>query len=655
MFKSMDLLCTLKNIHLSYGSKVIFDNTGISISKGDRIGLLGLNGSGKSSLLNILTEEVTPDKHVPPFIFDKTKSAEERIGFSIFKVPQEIKLKNKEVTIENFIYNFYPEIDKLNNELSEVNSKLDENNLTVIDRQKELLEMIEHLDGYNLISSYQSYLKYFGIDDFTIQVASLSGGEQKKILLSLGFSSSANLILWDEPTNHLDLETIKLFETELNNSINAFILISHDRYLLAKMSRKIFHIKDGMIERFNGGYTDYLKFLVKNESSKIKLLDKLNNTLRREDDWMRQGIKARGCRSKKRVEGVYDLKDKIAKIKSTTKDKLVLEISSSNRKSKKIIGIKDISFSYGDKVIFNNINFQIFKGDKIGIMGRNGIGKTTLANIIAGRISGTGSYSSAEKLTIQFFSQKRLELSDDITPYELLGDGQDFIHVQDRSIHVMSYFKSFLFNQDEINRPLKTFSGGEKSRLQLAINLTKSADLWIFDEPTNDLDLETIEILESKLKEFPGTILLISHDRAFLSSVTNKILLIENEGVTSFQAGFSQAEAYLDACSYDNILGDNNISKTSVKLEGEAPVIDNKKIVVKLTNREKMRVKELPDEIFKLEKILEKYSAKLQDFDFTSINSSDLGNYNSLSCDINFKEEQLLSLYEELESLKSKK
>jgi len=202
-----------------------------------------------------------------------------------------------------------------------------------------------------------------------------------------------------------------------------------------------------------------------------------------------------------------------------------------------------------DTELFKDLNLIIGKGDKIGLLGANGVGKSTLVNIISGKIKPqSGDVKTIDDLKVQYFSQKREELGPEITPYQLLGDGDDFIHLPDgRTMHVSAWFESFLFNKDNIHRPLKTFSGGERNRLQMALNLTKAGDLWIFDEPTNDLDLETLGILETKLKEFKGSLILISHDRAFLSNTTNKVWLLDNQTLESFNGGYEQVAPYLDA------------------------------------------------------------------------------------------------------------
>jgi len=647
----MSILCTLKNLNLAYGEKTLFKNAQLTIHKDDRIGLLGLNGIGKSSLFKILTEEVIPDVHHPPFQFDKTKLRQDsREEFSVFRIPQEPPHLKFDPSIKDYFYFFYPHLKEIQENLQKINKELEtSSDPRLLEKQKDLLVSFEHLHGWNISQTYESYLKFFKLKDFERRLKSLSGGEQKKVLLSLGFSSNANLILWDEPTNHLDLETIKLFEEELVHNSKAFLLVSHDRYLLSRVTKKMFHLKNNKIHSFKGSYSDYLEYLQEEEISLQKLLEKLKNNLRREKDWMGQGIKARGTRSKKRVENFNLLQQKIQNIAAQAKKELDITLSKSKRKTKKLLEIENLSFGYDDKNLFENLSLIIQKKDKIGLLGPNGCGKSTLMNILTETvIPRMGNIKRADNLKICHFSQKREELDEKATPFELLGDGQDFVHLPSgKSLHVASYFKSFLFSADDLHRPLKTFSGGERNRLQLANNLHQDGDLWIFDEPTNDLDLETIQILEQKLLEFDGSVILISHDRALLGTVTNKIWLLENKTLNVFEGGYGQVESYFEALSLEKLL-----KEESSPLSSYSP----KKNLTsqKLSNKEKRRLLNLNNLISQLEEKLEAVELALNNFDYENLNQGKNLELLKLNKEKEEGEEKLLKYYEELEKLKQR-
>jgi len=633
------ILCSLKNLNLAFGNKSIFKDASLSIHSLDRIGLLGLNGHGKSSLFKILAGTLIPDTSTPPFIFDKSRS-----GYSVFLVPQELMLDSVDsISIKDFFYRFYPILEKIHLELIDINDKLADNH-DLVHRQKELLEALESNNGWEIYRQYESYLNFFGLKDFDRPVRELSGGEQKKILLALGLSTPSNLVLWDEPTNHLDLETIKKFEAEMALVKKTYLLVSHDRYLLSKLTDKIVHIQNGKIRPFDGSYQAYLTFLAEEEKANLVLLQKLKNSLSRETDWMRQGIKARGVRSKSRVENYHELREKVTNLRANAKKELDITISNSQRKSKKLIELKNVDMSY-DSPLFKNLSLTIGKGDKIGLLGPNGVGKSTLVNIISGKVKPTsGEVKSLDNLLIQYFSQKREELDPELTPFKLLGGGDDFIHLPDgRSVHVNSWFESFLFNKENIHRPLKTFSGGERNRLQMALNLTKAGDLWIFDEPTNDLDLETLQILETKLKEFKGSLIVISHDRAFLSNTTNKTWLLENQTLESFNGGYGQVEAYLEACELEKqIIQDDATSEQKSK---------KKK---KLSFKEKKRITFLEEEIPLWEAQLEITQGKLETFDYLNVDQEGSQKLTALNDKQQSLEEMILEGLEELDNLKSK-
>jgi ATP-binding cassette subfamily F protein uup len=656
------LLCTLKNINLTFGNKHLFNDASFNISLGDRIGLLGLNGQGKSSLFKILSGSVKPDISTPPFQFDQSKGGgDSKLAYSSFLVPQELPLEiNDNITVKEYFFRFYPRIEKLQIELDKINNEMetcdDSKTESLLDKQKDLLEELDHLEAWNLISSYESYLRYFNIKDQNAKVIDLSGGEQKKILLSLGLSCKANLVLWDEPTNHLDLETIKLFEEELANSSKTYMIISHDRYLLSKVTSKIYHIQRGSIETFEGSYPEYLEYLAREEESRKVLLTKLKNSMRRETAWMRQGIKARGTRSKKRVDNYHELKSSISELKSRAKKDLEMSIHESGRKTRCLVDFKSVNFSYDKETLFENVNFSLYKGDKIGLVGANGVGKSTLIHLILNRLSPvSGNIKTPDDLQIQYFSQKREELDPEKTPYDILGEGSDHVTLPNGAKrHVAGYFDSFLFNKDELHRPLKTFSGGERNRLQMALNLLRPADLWIFDEPTNDLDLETLQILEEKLTEFEGSIILISHDRTFLSNITNKVWLLQNKTIESFVSGYEHAEAYIDALTLENIMENSAQEEEQVITSETVPSEDISISSVELSNKEKSRLKELPLKIEELEKNTETIRAYLATFDFNNMDEATSKDYGQFSSKLDDIEENLLELYEELESLESK-
>lgn len=655
----MTVLCSLKNLSLTFGDKTIFDNASFQIDHGDKVGLIGLNGVGKSSLFKVLKGEINGDS-TSAFVFDKASPKQgPEFEYSVFLVEQAFAIPKYPCPVREYLFEFYPDLKKLNIEYKQTVENHD------LEKQQQVLTEMERVDFWSLQNAYESYLKAFELEGLDREVASLSGGEQKKILLALGLISKANLILWDEPTNHLDIESVKKLETELSSSQKSIVIISHDRHLLSKVCNKIVHIHDAKITEFKGSYADYLEFLNIKEEQRLKSLAKLKNTLKRETDWMRQGVKARGTRSKKRVEGFEDLSKKVQNLKNAAKKEIELNINDSGRKTKRLAAFEGVDFSYGEKEMFKSLDLELYRGDKIGVLGPNGVGKTTLMGLISGSLAPVkGKVTQADDLRINVFDQKREELQQDATPYELLGQGEDFVTFSDgRSLHVSAYFQNFLFDKEQLKRPLSSFSGGELNRLQLAINLKVESDIWIFDEPTNDLDIESIEILEEKLENFKGTVLVISHDRSFLENVTNKIWVVKDKAVETFNSGYSQVQSYLDAIELERELlkeEQEENSGSSVKKDDQAesskalaPHAEEAK-KTRLSNKEKELLKKLPTLIEALELEIEKMEEQIAGIDYSTLDAKASEELNQLVEKKDSSEMELLEMYEQLEDFESR-
>ncbi len=585
----MTTLLTLQNLSLHYPHKVIFQDVTFTLNQGDKIGVLGLNGHGKSSLFKTIAGLVTPDKTVPPFIYDKNKD------FSYFYVPQELS-NLSDWSIEDYFFEFHPEMKVLKLRLNKINEMLGtgEGNFDkLINEQSHLYEELLKLGEDKIHAQYISYLKFFGMENLDRSMSSLSGGEQRKVALSLGLSAPQELILWDEPTNHLDLETIQDFEEELQSSRKTFMLISHDRSLLTNVVDRIIHIQRGKLRSFSGTYGAYLEFLQADQLRREKELDKLSNYNRRETAWIQRGAKARRTKSKKRIEDYATLNKAIQDLKSQAHKSVSLDLKSSGRKSKVLISAEDLTLKFGERTLFDKLNFSISKGDKIALMGRNGAGKSSLLKILLGELAQTsGNVKKLESLDVGYFSQKREALKDNETPWSMIGEGIDFvISNTGEKRHVASYLENFLFSSDEIKRPIHTFSGGEKNRLQLAQFMKHARDIWIFDEPTNDLDLETIGILEDELRNYEGALIIVGHDRSFIDNVTDKCWVLHEGQLENFEAGFSQAEMFLEAIHLEE-----QMKKRSgpIEVKKEAPKD-------KMTNKERNRYNDLQKEIESLE------------------------------------------------------
>lgn len=643
----MKILATLTNLSLTLGGKKLFDKAQLTINQGERIGLLGLNGHGKSSLLKIIIEDIKADTTIPTFMFDKTREFCRPDGkLDVLLIPQEIDMRRYgTVPIIDFFWSFYPELYETHCALEEINKKLenDYTNESYLALQQDYQTKLDNADAWNLQQRYESYLKSLELFDLQQELHDLSGGEQKKVLLSLGLAAPHALILWDEPTNHLDLETLDFLEGELKTSSKTFIVISHDRTFLAKVTNKIVSIQHHKLHPFQGSYAEYLEHLATQEQERQALLAKLKNTLKRETEWMRQGIKARGTRSKKRVENYVDLKSKVSTIKEQAKRLLDMNMTASSRKTKILVDAKKVSFAYPQQTpLFENLNVELWKEDRVGLIGPNGVGKSTLLKLLMGELQpSSGTIKRADDLNVAYFSQHREELTPNLTPATYLCEGNDTVHLANGStLHINGYLERFLFQRADAHRPLSHFSGGEKNRLQLAKHLLKKADLWIFDEPTNDLDLETLEILERTLCESKGALILISHDRSFLSQVTNKVWYLTAEGFESFHGGYSQVEEYIATLQLERELS---------QMSGETPAPSSTpkpEVVKKVVDKE-----QLQKDILNYEQVIAKINESLQKMEKEGDFSGEKAQvYGELQAKLGQLEEKLLTFYEDLES-----
>lgn len=643
----MSAILSLKNLNLSFGQKTIFSDAQISISKGDRIGLIGLNGHGKTTLFNIIMEKLNPDISNPPFIYSKNKT-----NFSIFHVPQELDLNSfKDLKIKNYFLAFYPVLYKLSLEIKDIEDQIEKASIEelkkLIEKQDQLYSKYEFLKGWEIQANYENYLQAFDLDDTHRSLNNLSGGELRKIALSAGLSNPYELTLWDEPTNHLDIETIIKFEELLLNSGKSFLVISHDRYFLNNVTNQIFHIEFGKINDFKGSFFEYMAHVENVEKERAKNLDKLKNKHKRELSWMRQGVKARRTRSKKRVENYQQLKSRIEDLKSKSKKIVNLSLTHSGRQSKELVSIKDGSFSFDDKLIFKDLNLSICRGDKLALIGKNGAGKSTLINIFREKLClKNGKFKSAEELKIIVFDQKRESLDLSKTPIEVVGDGQDFIHFQDgRSKHVHSYLENFLFTKDQLKDPISKLSGGEKNRLQLALFMKQSADLWVFDEPTNDLDIETIEILENEISNYQSAVIIIGHDRAFLQNTCNKTWLINDKSVEVFEGGYDQVSEYLEALELEREMSkEEKVSKPKKEKTSTAKSDSPTKDV-------SFDLKKVEDEISIAEDIYDKIQNMMASYDFSNMSDQKKKDFDDLTNKSNLLQNKIESLYKKWEKL----
>lgn len=506
-------IITIQNISKSFSEKQLIENISLGINEGDKIGLIGINGTGKTTLLKIIGGVLEPDSG------DIIKGSTINIEY----LPQDIEFQSDATVLEQV---FKGDSEKINlvRQYREALSKEDISD-------KEILKLTEKMDeknAWDLESEAKTILTQLGITDFKEKVGKLSGGQRKRVALASALINPCDLLILDEPTNHLDNTTIEWLEDYLVKRKGALIMITHDRYFLDKVVNQIIELHKGNIYSYKGNYNYYLEKKLEREEMEIASERKRQSILRKELAWMKQGAKARSTKQKARIERYHELNNR--EINLVDKD---LEISvGSTRLGKKIIEVKEIEKSFGEKNIIEGFSFTLLRDDRIGILGPNGSGKSTLMNIITGNIDpDKGVVDTGETVKIGYFTQETEDMDRDMRAIEYIRQGGEYIStLEGEKISASQMMERFLFPKEHQWAPLGKLSGGEKRRLHLLRVLMEGPNILVLDEPTNDLDINTLTVLEEYISEFPGAVIVVSHDRYFLNKVVERVFVFEGNG-----------------------------------------------------------------------------------------------------------------------------
>ena len=565
-----EVLLTAKNLSVSFGEQVILNNASLSVHDGDCIGLVGRNGTGKSTFLKIISGLHEPD----------SGEVVKRTGLVLGYLPQDFVLDFTKTVYENILDGAHDVIDVIR-----------EYEALPYDSEKRhiLEEKILHLDGWNLDNRIKIAMQSLNAPDGDRYIDTLSGGEKRRVALCRAIISKPDLLILDEPTNHLDTESIEWTEDFLANYSGACLFVTHDRYFLDRIANRIVELSNGDFYSHQGNYTDYLINKAERESIQESEEQKRTGFLRSELEWVRRGPRARRTKSKSRLDNYY----KIADQKGYSKDLDVeLIIPEPPKMGTKILNLKDVGAQIGGKRLFEHLNLVFEHKRRLGIVGKNGLGKTTLLKIILGELEPTnGKVEIGETIIFNYIDQVRLSLNEENTVFDEIGEGKDFVMFGSEKVTIWRYLKRFLFTDDRINSKIERLSGGEKSRLLLAKILKHGGNFLMLDEPTNDLDLPTLRILEEALSRFDGCVIVVSHDRYFLNRVCNGILAFEGKESVYFSEG-----------DYDYY-----IEKRKARLQNED---DNRPKIEKKDTRSKPVVKKLKwSEAKELNEIEEKITA----------------------------------------------
>jgi ATP-binding cassette subfamily F protein uup len=582
-------LLRLSNVSIAYGTHALLKDADFQLDAGERVGLLGRNGEGKSTLMKIIAGNVLPDHG------DIWRQPELRLAW----LEQSPDLPD-DATIYDAVAGGLGELGEWITRYHELSLTMDYGDEKALNELGDLQHQLESHNGWHFQQRVETTLTKLDLPG-DLKINGLSGGWKRRVALARALVIDPEVLLLDEPTNHLDFESILWLEEQILNFQGAVLFVTHDRSFLQKLATRIVDLDRGNLVSWQGNYDDYLTrkaAALEDEANQNAEFDK---KLADEEVWIRQGVKARRTRNEGRVRALEKLRNERAQ-RRLQQGTARLALEKGDASGKKVIEVTDICFGYGERQIIKNFSTLIQRGDKIGLIGANGAGKSTLLKLLLQQIEpNTGTVEQGTKLEIAYFDQLRDQLDPNMTVADTVADGNDFVEIAGNKRHVMSYLGDFLFAPARARSPVKSLSGGEKNRLLLARLFTKPANLIVMDEPTNDLDLETLELLEEKLVNYDGTLLLVSHDRAFLDNVVTSVFVLNGTGeVDDFVGG------YTDWMNHAKQAEQNKLAASAKKVQ-EAPK-QNKSVVAavpvkkkKLSYKEQQELEQLPKVIDELE------------------------------------------------------
>ncbi|HWS26905.1 MAG TPA: ATP-binding cassette domain-containing protein [Xanthomonadales bacterium] len=522
-------LLTLNNLDYSVGGPLLIEDANLAIDAGERICVVGRNGEGKSTLLKLIAGELAPD--------DGRIARNE--GLRIARMPQEVP-RDLTGTVFDVIALGAGEIGQMVAEYHHIS------HAAVFDaeRMAVLHEAIDAAHGWTLEARATQAVERLGLTDET-DFGALSGGMKRRVLLAQALLMAPDLLLLDEPTNHLDIEAISWLETFLKEFPGAIIFVTHDRAFLQALATRIVEIDRGSISSWPGDYANYLRR--KEERAHAEAMENalFDKKLAQEEVWIRQGIKARRTRNEGRVTALKAMRRERA-ARREQQGLARIEVAEASSSGKRVLRATDVSYSIGGRTLIRDFSTNILRGDRVGIVGPNGVGKTTLIRLLLGELQpDKGEIVRGTQLEIAYFDQYRATLREDWNALDNVAEGQEFIDIGGRRVHVLGYLQDFLFSPERARAPITRLSGGERNRLLLARLFARPSNLMVLDEPTNDLDIETLELLEEQIGAYAGTVLLVSHDRAFIDAVVTQTLVLEGDGrIGEYVGGYSDWEAY---------------------------------------------------------------------------------------------------------------
>ena len=641
-------LIDLLGIHKSYSAQKILIDTTFNLEEGERVVIVGKNGSGKSTLMKIVNGTLDVDEG-------------ERItkqGLEVKMLDQVPKFKVG-ATVREAVEDGLGELKTASVRFDELSLLLGEDyeNEELIQEHSEISSFLDHHSAWNLDDKIERILEHFQLKHYEHKnIDLLSGGEQRRVALAGLLLLKPDILLLDEPTNHLDVYMVEFLEELLLREKFTLLFISHDRYFIDRIATRTIEVEDGVLRGFSGGYSSYLTLKAEIMRTMQKQHDNLLKYLKTENEWYARGVRARLKRNEGRKARLMDLRD-AAKFNPAQIRKMKIELEREQKnfqrdksvnKQKMLFEVEDLCYSIGDRELIRDFSLRVLQKDVLAIVGPNGSGKSTLLKLLLGRLEATKGKIDRGEIKIGYFDQHREMLDDNKNLIETFcPDGGDRVYVQGSNLHVYGYLKNFLFPREYLEKKIGVLSGGEKNRIALALLFTKDVDIMILDEPTNDLDIPTINILEEKLQHFPGAVIIVSHDRYFVDKIAKKLLIFKEKG--HIEESFQEYSEYLNIEKALNSLAELENSPEQKKEAIQEMDKEFKKEVFKLTYKEKEALKKLPTQIEAMENKIEEINNCLANPDCYQ----DIG-LTKLSTELEEKEAEYEGMIEELLRIEEK-
>jgi ATP-binding cassette subfamily F protein uup len=628
---------SLSSAQLAFGHVALLDHAEFSLETGERVGLIGRNGTGKSSLLKIISGRFKLDDGL--LVMQQ--------NLNIVYVEQE-PVFDPEMTVHDAVAAGLGEFPALLKEYEALTGQFGQgDDDALMERMHDIQVLLDAGDAWNLTNKVETVLDKLVLSG-DLLMKQLSGGMQKRVALARALVSAPDVLLLDEPTNHLDFSSIMWLEGLLRDFKGSVLFITHDRSFLDNVATRILELDRGRLLSFPGNFTTY-------QTRKAELLEneevenaKFDKVLAQEEIWIRKGVKARRVRDEGRVRRLEALRLQRA-ARRDQQGQVKLEVSAADRSGKIVAELENISKVYGDRTIVRSFTGTILRGDKVGLIGANGAGKTTLLKMILGELTpDSGVAKLGTKLQVAYFDQMRAQLNDEASLMDTIAPGSDWVEINGARKHVMSYLGDFLFAPERARSPVKSLSGGERNRLLLARLFAKPSNCLVLDEPTNDLDIETLELLEELLEDYAGTVFLVSHDRTFLDNVVTQVIVAEGDGNwREFVGGYSDWERMRDTVKAAPV-------KASGKPAASAPPVPIAPDVAKhkkLSYKEQRELDELPKLIAALEDEQAVLNGQLSHPDFYKKTPAEAKRVNTRVGEI---EEELLAALERWEAIEAR-